>query len=88
MWLCADLSCNVLIECRLGRLISDIAVMSFIQSRSKQVFVVVVSNNFASCAEAFDGCLRKFTIFLYSPSKAEGSIEKESHPDKVVISVV
>lgn len=29
-------------------------------------------------------CLRKFIIFLYSPSKAEGLIEKESHHDKVV----
>ena len=30
VWLCADLSCNVLIECRLYCLISDIDEASFV----------------------------------------------------------
>ena len=66
----------MLIECRLDRLISDIAVVSLIQSRSKQVFVVVVSNNFASCAEAFNGAYASLQFFYIVLLKQKGRLKR------------
>ena len=84
---CRCVLCNMLIKCRLYCFIFDIAGVSFIQSLSKQVFIIGASSSFALFAEARGSICEyshELAIFLSSFSTNDELIVKRSHNAKAL----